>query len=154
MTNRQRDIICAVLFLGFGIFMFSNSLSIHPIIPNEVGSGYVPKVLSLAITFLSALLFVLSLLKKKVARQEKSDEDSKAGVFTILALAVYVVLFQVLGFLVATVLYLFFQITLLSTEKNRNLLLFGAISIVVPVVIYMIFKTLFQMSFPVGILGI
>lgn len=154
MTNRQRDIIAAVIFLAFGIFMFGNSLGINPIIPNEVGSGYVPKFLSIVISVLSVVLLVLTLLKKKLGPTEKTDEDIKGGIFTVMALAAYVVLFQVLGFLVSTALYLFIQITLLSNEKNREFLVFGIISIVVPLVIYGLFKALFHMPFPTGILGI
>ena len=154
MTNRQRDTIAAVIFLAFGIFMFANSLSINSIIPNEVGSGYVPKFLSIVIVIISVALLVLTLLKKKLGSTEKTDEDIKGGVFTVMALAAYVLLFEFLGFLLSTALYLFVQITLLSNEKNRKFLVFGIISIVVPLVIYGLFKALFHLPFPIGILGI
>lgn len=154
MANRRRDILCALLFLAFGIFMFSNSLGIRPMIDKEVGSGYVPKALSLVMIVLSGLMLVLTVLNKKVGATEKTDEDVKSGVLTILALAAYVALFQVLGFLVTTAFYLFFQITILSTRQNRNLLLFAVISVLAPVIIYGIFTTLFQMPFPSGILGL
>jgi len=153
MANRRQEILCALLFLGFGIFMLSNSLSIIPIIDKEVGSGYVPKALSLVIISLSCLMLVLAVLNKKVGSTEKTDEDAKAGVFTILALAAYVALFQKLGFLVSTTLYLFIQTTLLSNKQNRNLVLFAVISVLAPVIIYGIFTTLFHMPFPSGILG-
>ncbi|MFA5851459.1 MAG: tripartite tricarboxylate transporter TctB family protein [Spirochaetales bacterium] len=154
MTNRQRDIIAAVVFLAFGGFMFGNSLGIHPIIPNEVGSGYVPKFLSIVSIVLSLALLVLTLLKKKIGPTEKTDEDIKGGIFTVMALAAYVILFEFLGFLVSTALYLFVQIMILSNEKNRKFLVLGIISIVVPLVIYGLFKSLFNMPFPTGILGI
>jgi len=154
MTNRQRDIIAAIVFLSFGVFLFGNSLGINPIIPNEVGSGYVPKFLAIVIILISSALLVLTLKKKKAGPTEKTDEDIKGGIFTVLALAAYVVLFQFLGFHISTALYLFVQITVLSNEKNRKLLVFGAVSIVVPLVIYGLFKSLFNMPFPTGILGI
>ena len=154
MTNRQRDIIAAVVFLAFGIFMFGNSAGINPIIPNEVGSGYVPKFVSIVIAILSISLLILTLLKKKIGPNEKTDEDIKGGIFTVMALAAYVILFEFLGFLVSTALYLFVQITLLSNAKNRKLLVFGIIAVVVPLVIYGLFKTLFNMPFPAGIFEI
>jgi putative tricarboxylic transport membrane protein len=154
MTNRQRDTIAATIFLAFGIFMFANSMGIMPIIPNEVGSGYVPRFVSAVIFILAAALLVLTLLGKKMGATEKTDEDIKGGIFTVLALAAYVTLFEPLGFLLATALYLFAQITILSNEKNRRFVLFGIISVVVPAVIYILFKALFHMPFPTGILGI
>jgi putative tricarboxylic transport membrane protein len=154
MTNRQRDTIAATIFLAFGIFMFANSMGIMPIIPNEVGSGYVPRFVSAVIFIMAAALLVLTLLGKKMGATEKTDEDIKGGIFTVLALAAYVTLFEPLGFLLATALYLFAQITILSNEKNRRFVLFGIISVVVPAVIYILFKALFHMPFPTGILGI
>ncbi|MEW6548085.1 MAG: tripartite tricarboxylate transporter TctB family protein [Spirochaetota bacterium] len=154
MTNRQRDIIAAAIFLAFSVFMFLNSMGIKSIIPNEVGSGYVPRFVSVVIFILAAALLLLTLLRKKIGPTEKADEDIKGGIFTVLALAAYVALFETLGFLLATALYLFAQITILSNEKNRRFLLFGIISVVVPAVIYVLFKALFHMPFPTGILGI
>lgn len=49
MTNKQRDYACSVLFLIFGIFMFIQSLSIHSMMDKDVGSGFVPKIVAMAI---------------------------------------------------------------------------------------------------------
>ena len=75
------------------------------------------------------------------------------GLLTIVLLAIYVVLFKPLGFILSTFIYLFFQITLLSTEKNRNLILFGIISVVAPVVIYALFVYVIKVPLPTGLLS-
>ena len=147
MTNKQRDYACSVLFLIFGIFMFIQSLSIHSMMDKDVGSGFVPKIVAMAIIVISAIKLLLTFLSKK------SDEDIMGGLLTIVLLAIYVVLFKPLGFILSTFIYLFFQITLLSTEKNRNLILFGIISVVAPVVIYALFVYVIKMPLPTGLLS-
>ena len=147
MTNKQRDYACSVLFLIFGIFMFIQSLSIHSMMDKDVGSGFVPKIV------ISAIKLLLTFLSKKSEEAKKSDEDIMGGLLTIVLLAIYVVLFKPLGFILSTFIYLFFQITLLSTEKNRNLILFGIISVVAPVVIYALFVYVIKMPLPTGLLS-
>ena len=148
MTNKQRDYACSVLFLIFGIFMFIQSLSIHSMMDKDVGSGFVPKIVAMAIIVISAIKLLLTFLSKKSEEAKKSDEDIMGGLLTI-----YVVLFKPLGFILSTFIYLFFQITLLSTEKNRNLILFGIISVVAPVVIYALFVYVIKMPLPTGLLS-
>ena len=153
MTNKQRDYACSVLFLIFGIFMFIQSLSIHSMMDKDVGSGFVPKIVAMAIIVISAIKLLLTFLSKKSEEAKKSDEDIMGGLLNIVLLAIYVVLFKPLGFILSTFIYLFFQITLLSTEKNRNLILFGIISVVAPVVIYALFVYVIKMPLPTGLLS-
>ena len=153
MTNKQRDYACSVLFLIFCIFMFIQSLSIHSMMDKDVGSGFVPKIVAMAIIVISAIKLLLTFLSKKSEEAKKSDEDIMGGLLTIVLLAIYVVLFKPLGFILSTFIYLFFQITLLSTEKNRNLILFGIISVVAPVVIYALFVYVIKMPLPTGLLS-
>ena len=153
MTNKQRDYACSVLFLIFGICMFIQSLSIPSMMDKDVGSGFVPKIVAMAIIVISAIKLLLTFLSKKSEEAKKSDEDIMGGLLTIVLLAIYVVLFKPLGFILSTFIYLFFQITLLSTEKNRNLILFGIISVVAPVVIYALFVYVIKMPLPTGLLS-
>lgn len=153
MTNKQRDYACSVIFLIFGIFMFTQSLSIQSMMDKDVGSGFVPKIVAAAIIVISALKFLLTAFNKKKADSIKTDEDMTGGLLTIALLAIYVVLFKPFGFILSTMIYLFFQITLLSTEKNRNFILFGVISVVAPVLIYAMFVYVIKMPLPTGIIS-
>ena len=106
MTNKQRDYACSVLFLIFGIFMFIQSLSIHSMMDKDVGSGFVPKIVAMAIIVISAIKLLLTFLSKKSEEAKKSDEDIMGGLLTIVLLAIYVVLFKPLGFILSTFIYL------------------------------------------------
>lgn len=153
MTNKQRDYLCSILFLIFGIFLFIQSMGIKTLMSQDVGSGFTPKIVSGAIVVCSIWKLALTVLSKKADTGSKSDDDTKGGIFTICLLAAYVLLFDSLGFLISTVVYLFLQILVLSNENNRNLPLFGIISVVAPVVVYVLFVYVIKMPLPTGPMG-
>lgn len=133
--------------------MFFQSQKIAPIITNEVGSGFVAKIVAILLMGLSAILIALTLLKKAEVAAAKTKEDLKGGALTILALVAYVFLFEKLGFLIATALYLFSQITILGDETNRKLPLFGIVSVVTPIIVYLLFVKGLGLILPAGILS-
>ena len=153
MTDKKRDLVCSVVFLVFGGFMFFMSMSIQPMMEKDVGSGFVPKVIAAAIVVVAFIKLVLTLVSKKESGAAGTDEDMKGGLLTIAALAAYVLLFQTLGFIISTVLYLFVQITVLSNEENRSMPRFGIISVVTPVVVYVLFVYVIKMPLPIGLFG-
>lgn len=152
MNGKTQDLICGAVFFALGVFMFFQSRGVAPIIANEVGSGFVPKIVAIVFMSLSAVLIALTLIKKDKRGAKKNDEDPKGGALTILALIAYVFFFDKLGFLLATALYLFTQITILSNEKNRKLPLFGLVSVVTPLIVYFLFVRGFGLILPAGIL--
>jgi len=151
MSNKTRDILCGIVFFTLGALIFSGARAISPIIENEVGSGFVPKFVAAVLMSLSGLLIALALYRKDAATT-KVGEDIRGGMSTIMALAAYVLLFDKLGFLISTALYLFAQITILSDEKNRKLPLFGVVSVVTPIIVYFLFVKGFGLMLPSGIL--
>ncbi|MDR1835723.1 MAG: tripartite tricarboxylate transporter TctB family protein [Fusobacteriaceae bacterium] len=153
MKVKTRDLICSVLFLAFGIFMFLQSRTIISKVAKDIGSGFMPKIVAGAIIAVSLIKLVLTLFSKSDEREEKGDMDLSGGLWTIALLATYVILFNILGFLVSSALYLFFQMTVLSNEKNRKIGLFLAISIIFPILIYVLFVYIIEMPLPEGILG-
>lgn len=151
MTDRKRDISCAVLFLVFGVFMFFQALPIEPIMGKDLGSGFVPKIIAGAIIVIALVKLALVLFSKEKETKLKNDDDMMGGLLTVAALLAYMSIFKSVGFILSTALYLFVQITILSDEKNRNLPLFGVISVVAPLAIYALFVYAIKMPLPTGI---
>ena len=58
MKNKTRDIICSLLFLILGIFMFSQALKITSIMGKDLGSGFMPKVIAVALVLTSLLKLI------------------------------------------------------------------------------------------------
>ena len=160
MTGKHRDLICAVFFFLIGLVMYMEAKDIHPRISGvtlEVGSGYVPRVIAFSLMGLGITLFALTLFRKTKASTKASGEksegkDLKGGVYTIGLVIFYAFVFQSLGFLLSSAIYLFLQMLVLSNKQNRNFLLFAGLSIGIPVSLYALFLYGFQMPLPYGIL--
>lgn len=153
MNAKVRDISCGVMFLLIGVFMYWGIRNVPNIIENEVGSAFVPRLVSVVLMCLAGLLIVLSISKNERPEDAQHTGDVKGGILTIVALGAYVLLFNRLGFIVATFLYLFLQITILSDNRNRNLGLFAVISAVVSITVYSLFVKAFGLVLPPGVLG-
>ena len=155
MKNKTRDIICSLLFLILGIFMFSQALKITSIMGKDLGSGFMPKVIAVALVLTSLLKLIATFFEKNPSEEEKenNNQDSKGGLLTIGALLFYVLTFEILGFIVSTTAYLFIQMLIFSDEKNRKSLLFLTISVVFSIETYVLFVYLIQKPLPTGILS-
>lgn len=155
MNNKTRDYICSLLFLFSGIFIFINSIDIVPLMGKDLGSGFMPKVIGVSLVVISLIKLVLVFYNSKNYKEEtkKEDIDSKGGLLTIGISLFYIITFNFLGFITSTILYLFFQMLILSNEKNRNIKLFAVISIGFSVFLYILFVYVISKPLPVGILG-
>ena len=68
-------------------------------------------------------------------------------------MVLYMLAFQPVGVIVASAVYLFFQMLLLSDKTNRKILLFAIVSVLLPVAVDALFVFVIKMPLPVGILG-
>lgn len=153
MTDKVKNYICSISFLLFGIFMYTQALAVKTVMARDLGSGFMPKLIALAIIITAAASLIMTFINKKPAKQDASDTDAKGGLLTIACIAAYVVLYDIIGFLVSTFLYLFFQILILSNEQNRRLPFFALIAVVTAIIVYALFVYVIGMPLPVGILG-
>lgn len=155
MTNKRRDMLCSVIMLIFGVAMLILSVGIPHKIPTDVGSGYVPKFIAICIIVASTAKLILSAKDKSTdaSKIEKIFDDVKGGVGTIALMLVYLLIFQPVGTIVSSTLYLFLQMLLLSDKTNRKPLLFALISIAVPVAVDALFVFVIKMPLPKGIIG-
>jgi hypothetical protein len=135
--------------------MYIQSLPITPVVGKDLGSGFMPKLIAVAIIILSVIEFVLTMLKKKDKKKVSSNStDMKGGILTIVSIASYALFYDYLGFLLSTTLYLFIQMVILSNEDNRKVKTFAIISIASSAVIYVVFNNVIGMQLPAGILEI
>ena len=153
MNDKTKNLICSGVFFLFGAFLYFESLSIKVLMTKDLGSGFFPKVIAVSIMVMAIVELIITLTNKRIVKDEKTDRDIKGGLLTIMCMAAYIALYDPLGFLLSTALYLFVQILILSTEKNRRIPLFALISVASSVVIYVIFVYAISMPLPTGILS-
>lgn len=155
MKSKTRDIVCSSLFLIVGMFTFANALEIKPLMAKDLGSGFMPKVIGVSLIIIAVIKLILTLINKKESKEKilNDDIDQKGGLLTIGIFLFYVLTFEMLGFIVSTVIYLFFQMLILSNDKNRNCKLFVLISVIFSVVVYALFVYVINRPLPIGIFG-
>ncbi|SNS70703.1 Tripartite tricarboxylate transporter TctB family protein [Anaerovirgula multivorans] len=155
MSEKQKDILSSMIFLIIGVAVFAYSATIQTVIKADVGPAFAPKIVTMGIIILAVVKLGLSIKKNTPEYTKKStkNENTLNGLLTIVALGLYVALFNVLGFIISSALYLFFQMYLLMSAEKRNYIIMGIISITVPVCIYFLFVKAFSLMLPAGLLG-
>ena len=155
MTNKQRNLLTYVLFLIFGVFMFIQSQGVKHKIASDVGSGYVPAFIAGCLIVVSVSKLIITLTRKDPADNvvKKSDSSTKGGIVTILIMLAYMLAFEPVGFIVSSILFLFALMNWFANNENRNIPLFGVISVVFPVAVSALFTFVIKMPLPKGIIG-
>ncbi len=146
-VNRKIGLILALLSIGY-LYM-SYQLPTYPYIP--VDADAVPKTLGWVLLVLSvALIFSKdsdSDEQKAKRRIPKKDVKALLGVGALLL--IYIMLFETLGFIIMTVLFVYFCSWFLG---YKNHIVNAIVSIVFPIALYSIFVFMLQIKLPQGIL--
>ena len=167
MARINKDIFASVFFIFFSITMFFASNSIIKLTVSRIGADFAPKLVAVGIFILGIFYLITSIKKQKqmnnladtkTSEKESSTEEKKkisplSVLLTVGLLVLYVVLMPTIGFLITTAVYLFFQMYLLAAKVERKIPLFVIISVVTSVTVYYLFKSVFYLMLPAGILG-
>ncbi|PMC35945.1 tripartite tricarboxylate transporter TctB family protein [Bacillus sp. UMB0899] len=169
MARMNKDIFASAFFIVFSIVMYIASNSIIKLTVSKVGADFVPKLVAIGMLILS-IFYLINSVKQQIRskkelnsqtsvnkEEEVVEEKKKISPLSVLGtvglLALYITLLPYLGFLIMTTVYLFFQMYLLAAKTERNIPIFIVISIITSVFIYYIFKYVFHLMLPAGILG-
>lgn len=152
MSDKKKNILIAVVFLAFGIFLYWQSMGIRHMMKNDVGSAFFPKVVAVAIIVVAIFRLVMA-LREKESEVKASNNDLRGGLETILLIIVYVFAFNPVGFLISTAVYLFLQMLVLAPAEKRNLPLFAGLSVAVPIFVYIMFVYVIKTVLPRGLFG-
>ena len=149
MSMARRNIIAGVVMLavsiGYGVLtagLPDRSL------PDTPGPAFLPTLITLGLLVLSVALLIRGVVD---ARRESGGADRYGvparGWIALAGFAVYVGLLPSLGFVAASVLF-FAGLMWLYGERNK--ILIGLTSILVPVVLFYLFTAGFQILLPRG----
>lgn len=148
-ANRKKQV--NMLFTIFIIVVFAIVLVMSFSLSKTAGS--VPRLISI----IGIVLSIISLVtdsKKNVAKpiDNNSTSDENQGIPFVKCFAfiiAYLIAMIVLGFLISTILMLFFMTILLKYRKYKTSAIF---SVITTAVLYFSFRYLFYVHLPVGIL--
>ncbi|MBQ7544724.1 MAG: tripartite tricarboxylate transporter TctB family protein [Synergistaceae bacterium] len=155
MTNKTRDILCSIIVLAFGAAMIYFVKDVRRVIRSDVGSAFVPTLIGWCIVATGAAKLIYSVFTglKEENKKIVFDQDFFGGVGTIVLMVLYMLAFEPVGFVVASAVYLFLQMLLLSDKTNRRVILFAVVAAVLPLAVDALFVYVIKMPLPVGVFG-
>jgi hypothetical protein len=150
MSKYLKDCLAGLLFLCFGILiliLLPSQIAGGGAYGEEVGPGYVPKGMALAMVIFSSLLIIKAVIKKEFWNELKDLRISLPSleIFGVIALiAAWVFSLFYLNYLVVTIPFVILALMLFQTKKKANYLI--AISFVL--ILFVVFRFLLNVRLP------
>ncbi|MCD1607512.1 MULTISPECIES: tripartite tricarboxylate transporter TctB family protein [Stutzerimonas] len=161
-TANKKELTIGVAMLGASIAYLVMAYRVPG--HDGIDAATVPTLLAILLCLLGALQ-TLSAIGNRARPAAESDADApeqtSASVVepltvlkTLGLILIYVVLLGPVGFPIMTALYLYLQFIVLTpvNQKVRHLL-YAAIAVVTPAVIYLLFREAFDLLLPAGLLN-
>jgi putative tricarboxylic transport membrane protein len=155
----DRVVGLAVVALGIAYWRAASALP-KPLLQQDVGPEVFPQLIAAALIGLGAVLavgpLVAAVLGWPVRRPASTPfaprVDATAIVLLFAGLAAYTWLFERLGFILASVLFMAFEIAVLEVERRRWPWALPAV-VLLPLALYLLFVKVLGVTLPAGILG-
>ena len=146
----NKENLLASIFLIILLFYFFSSLNLEKTIGEDVvGPSSFPIIISLTVTVLILFLFLQNLKKKnKVIKENNSIRKNIKKLSPILITIIFVLTFELIGFIFSSLIYSFLFIYYL----NRNLKIALIFSIFITFVIFILFYYGLNFQMPMGTL--
>jgi hypothetical protein len=151
-----RDSVAGLIFLAVSLALLVQSFQLPqlPLVP--VGPGFYPRIVLIFMAVASAAMVVQDLLERRavVARDDATARPRRAYGLVALSFAIvaaYVVLLPLLGYRIATVLFVAaLQAALERPTTRRQWLVLAAVAIGTSAVTYLVFERYLLVLLPRG----
>ncbi|MBH0230826.1 tripartite tricarboxylate transporter TctB family protein [Halobacillus yeomjeoni] len=149
LKTMNRKISVVLILFSAGYLYLSYNLKEYPYVP--VDSDLVPKALGFVLIGLAVLLFFDKSSEEEGEKKKRTVPKKEIGVMAAVGgmIFIYILLFEVIGFLLATALFIFFCSWFLGYDKWVSNVL---VSLIFPSALYYLFNYLLQIRLPQGIL--
>lgn len=167
MSQTYRDYVTSGFMFVIGVIAFILTFSFKSFQGTNVGVGveFMPRVIATLILIVSAVIFINAIRSRgketvevdfetgEVIEKNSENKDYKKLVISIIVMFVYILLTPILGFLISTALFLIAQMLIISEFLKSKIILISVISILMAVIVNYIFRNIFFVMLPQGILG-
>lgn len=162
-AQAKQNIILGVLsdLFAVGYFWETFHFGLRDI-PNSVNAAFFPRLIACLVAVCATVILVRGIREMgKVSPEERKTfrEEDKANLSGLVRIGeVFIVLllvaitFKKLGFLLTAPWMMFALFVILEAKDKRNYLLYAALSIVAPVVVFLMFYYGFSTMLPMGFL--
>lgn len=156
-----RDSVIGLSIAALGVVYWRAAGALpKPLLKLAVGPEVFPRLVAGALIVLGALLAVRALLRRVVPRTAPASAtaeiepapDWRTIVLVLLGLGLYTLAYERLGFVVATILFMAYEVAVMEVDRTRWLWAAPAV-ILIPVALYVLFVKLLGVALPPGLLG-
>ncbi len=167
MANKKKSIVgyCLIIVLSIAVFLYANVYRELSNFPGDPSSSFMPQLCAVIMLLLSLVMLISTIRSKdntnvppavekacEVNNSTPGRSDFYRGMGSILLLLFLVLTFDVLGFIISTIIYLFLQQLLLTTKGNRHWIRTTIVSLAVPAICYLVFVKALNYMLPMGLL--
>ena len=152
-----------LLFIGFFFIIDSFNITVFKGMGSTaINSATLPRMWAFLLIALCIYVLVRTLVR--MHRESKNNNTSEKGalkslvknnfesIFSLVLMALYFGLMKPLGFIPATILYLYGQVMLLQRKEERNFWIPAVLAVVASVLIYYVFRYQLEIVLPQGIM--
>lgn len=163
--HKYKELLLGVAMLALAVFYLYHTTFIKLRSSVSVSAKLIPEILGTLVVILAAAQIWAGMTNlNKIRRENKKNgtpsvlftEDEKGDSFpialTFVLILGYAVVFEWLGFIIASTLCMFLQMMLMAPKEKRNPKLFAIISVVSAIVVYIAFRMGLNLSLPRGLL--
>jgi putative tricarboxylic transport membrane protein len=153
LSDPEKSSSLFLLLVALAVLLGSVKLGLGTV--GSPGPGFLPFLAAVVLAIASGIHFLSSLFSK-VQRPKGAVANLWTGakwrkvIYAVLALVVYSIFFEDLGFIVSTLLLMIFMFMVMEVKHWYTVLIGGAL---VSLISYLVFQKLLAIGFPVGILG-
>jgi putative tricarboxylic transport membrane protein len=151
---KKADLITGVILLVISGYVIQEAWRMPPSATFGPGSGFLPFWLGVLLTVLAVILLATAWRRQATEKDSKSPFPGKRALIAIGSvlggLAVYIVLIEVLGYLVDTFLYVAFLLGIV--ERQRWPITVG-VAVLTTAGLYLIFQVLLGITLPSNMFG-
>jgi putative tricarboxylic transport membrane protein len=155
MISRDVIIGLAITVVGAVYWRAAGTLP-KPLLQTQVGPEVFPELIALALVILGLILVLGPLLRRLMGKRlvaspgeatetELAPPDVRTIVLVFLGLVLYTLVYEWLGFLVATILFMAYEIGVMEISLKRWLWALPAI-VLLPIVLYVLFVKVLGVS--------
>ena len=151
---KKAEMITGVFLLVLSGFVIWVALEMPPSSTFGPGAGFLPFWLGVLLAVLATILFVSAWRRQATQKENESVFPGKQALFAIasvlVGLAVYILLIEVLGYLLDTFLFIVFLMKVVEREKWPLTLM---VAVGTTAVLFITFQFLLQITLPSNMFG-
>lgn len=161
--KKHGDYVVSGFFMALSVVMYALAARLPKSKVMSVGPDFMPKVISIAVFILSAVLLVTTITERRVraaeiaAAKDAEKKDYKRVILSFLMVLIYVYTLKLVGFTITSLVFLPAEMFILAPDDKRtkkDLLRYVIISVIFTLIVYFLFRYGFKILLPRGIFAI